>query len=203
MQPINVVIFSDYLCPFCFLAKEIVKRIKEKKEYNLNIIWRPFDLHPIRSMMPPLDSPYIKQAWQSVQRLAKENDITIKLPNYISLTRKALETAEFAREKGIFKECHERIFNAYFLEGKDIENEETLIEIVSDLGLDPEELKQKWKDQKYFEIIKDSIRELHSVGITGVPTFFIGNEKQRIVVGVHPQADLEKVIRKAQVDLGN
>jgi len=201
MQPINIVIFSDYLCPFCFLAKEIVKRIK--MNYNLDVMWRPFDLHPIRDMMPPIDSPYIRQAWQSVQRLAKENNIEIKLPNYISLTRKALETAEFAREKGVFDECHERIFNAYFLEGKDIENENILIEILSDLGLDSEELKQKWKDQTYFKVIKDSIRELHSAGITGVPTFFIGNEKQRIVVGVHPQADIEKVIQKAQDDLGN
>lgn len=198
MTPIDIVIFSDYLCPFCFLAKEIVKRIK--KNYNINVIWRPFDLHPIRSMMPSMDSPYIKQAWQSVQRLAKENNIEIKLPHSISLTRKALETAEFAREKGVFEECHERIFNAYFLEGKDIENEDILIEIVSDLGLDPEDLKQKWKDRTYFQLIKDSIRELHSVGIMGVPTFFIGNKKQRIVVGVHPQADIEKVIQKALAD---
>ena len=201
MQPINVVIFSDYLCPFCFLAKEIVKRIK--KNYNINVIWRPFDLHPVRSMMPPIDSPYIKQAWQSVQRLADENHIKIKLPKYISLTRKALETAEFARVHQVFDECHERIFNAYFLEGKDIENEDNLLEIVRDLGLDPEDLKQKWKEQTYFKIIKDSIRELHSVGITGVPTFFIGNKKQRIVVGVHPQEQIEKVIQKAQDDLMN
>ena len=64
-------------------------------------------------------------------------------------------------------------------------------------------MKQKWNEQTYFKIIKDSIRELHLVGITDVPTFFIGNEKQRIVVGVHPQADLEKVIQKAKADLGN
>lgn len=201
METIKIVIFSDYLCPFCFLAKEIVKRVK--RDYDVSVIWRPYDLHPIRAMMPPIDSPYIRMAWQSVQHLAKENNIEIKLPKYLSLTRKALETAEFARENGVFAECHERIFNAYFLDSKDIENEKTLLEIVSELGLDPEELKQNWKDETYFKIIVESIRELHSVGITAVPAFFIGNKKQRIVVGVHPQEDLEKVIRKAQADLGN
>ena len=114
-----------------------------------------------------------------------------------------METAEFARDYGVFEQCHEKIFNSYFLKGKDIEAEETLLEIVRELKLEPEELRQKWKDQTYFKVIKDSIHELHSVGITGVPTFFIGNEKQRIVVGVHPQADIEKVIQKAQADLGN
>ncbi len=201
MEPINVIIFSDYLCPFCFIAKEIVKRIE--KNYDINLIWRPFDLHPVRSMIPPMDSPYIKMAWQSVQRLAKENQIEIKLPNYISLTRKALETAEFAREYSVFNKCHERIFNAYFLEGKDIEKEETLIEIIVDLDLDPEELKEKWKEETYYPIIKNSIRELHSVGITAVPAFFIGNRMQRIVVGVHPQNQLEKVILRAREDLGD
>ncbi|NVM52360.1 MAG: DsbA family protein [Candidatus Helarchaeota archaeon] len=199
MQPIKVVIFSDYLCPFCFLANEIVKRIKKK--FNLNVIWRPYDLHPVRSMMPPIDSPYIKMAWLNVQRLAKENNIEIKLPSYLSLSRKALETAEFAREYSVFNECHNRIFNAYFLEGKDIENEKTLLEIVKELKLDLEELKQKWKEETYYNAIKNSIRELHSVGITAVPAFFIGNEKQRIMVGVHPQEQLEKVILKAQAEM--
>ncbi len=201
MQPINIVIFSDYLCPFCFIANEIIKRI-EKKDPDLNITWRPFELHPIKSMMPKIDSQYIKMAWESVQRLANQYQIEIKLPKYLPLSRKALEMAEFAREHGAFEECHNRIFSAYFLEGKDIEHENTLFEIITALNLDPKELKQKWTDESYVPIIRDSIRELHSVGITAVPAFFIGNEKQRIVVGAHPQEQLEKVILKARADLG-
>jgi predicted DsbA family dithiol-disulfide isomerase len=200
MQPINVIIFSDYLCPFCFLANEIIKRVQQK--FDLKITWRPFELHPLREMMPRIDSKYIKMAWLSVQRLANEFNIEIKLPKYLSLSRKALETAEFARDHNKFDECHNRIFSAFFLEGKDIEHEDTLLQIIQDLGLKPEDLKQKWKDETYYKIIRDSIRELHSVGITAVPAFFIGNEKQRVVVGVHPQEQLEKVIQKAQADLG-
>ena len=200
MQPINVVIFSDYICPFCFIANEVIKRIKEN--YELKVNWRPFELHPFREMMPSIDSQYIKMAWLNVQRLANEYKIKIELPKYLSLSRKALETAEFAREYDKFDECHDWIFSAFFLEGKDIEKESTLLELVENLGLNSEELKAKWKEGIYFKTIKDSIRELHSVGITAVPAFFIGNEKQRIVVGAHPQEKLEKVIQKAQADLG-
>ncbi|MHA1129541.1 MAG: DsbA family oxidoreductase [Candidatus Helarchaeota archaeon] len=199
MTSINMVIFSDYLCPFCFLANEIVKRIKEN--YAINVNWRPFELHPFREMMPRIDSSYIKMAWLNVQKLANAFHIEIKLPRYLSISRRALETAEFAREYGIFDECHNRIFQAYFLEGKDIEQEEILIEIIRDLNLNPNELKQKWHEEIYYKIIRDSIRELHSVGITSVPTFFIGNNKQHILVGVHPQEQIEKIITKAEADL--
>ncbi|MHA1267777.1 MAG: DsbA family oxidoreductase [Candidatus Helarchaeota archaeon] len=199
MQPIDVIIFSDYLCPFCFIAKELVKRIRAN--YDLNVIWRPYDLHPTRSMIPPLNSPYIKMAWQNVQRIATENQITIKLPKFLSLTRWALEMAEFARDYGKFKEVHERIFNAYFLEGQNIEAKSTLLNLINDLGLDIEKLKQSWQDERYYQRIQQSIKELHSVGITGVPTFFIGNKTQRILVGVHSQERLEQIIQKAQNDL--
>jgi predicted DsbA family dithiol-disulfide isomerase len=199
MQPVNIVIFSDYICPFCFLANEIIKRIKKK--YVLNINWRPFELHPIRMMMPRIDSDYIKMAWLNVQRLANKYEIEIKLPNYLSLSRKAFETAEFAREQGLFDECHDRIFAAYFLEGKNIEEEKILLKIIQELNLDPDQLKQKWKDQSYLELIMDSIRELHSAGISAVPAFFIGNEEQKVLVGVHPQETLEKIIQEIQAQL--
>ncbi|HUX98975.1 MAG TPA: DsbA family protein [Candidatus Deferrimicrobium sp.] len=199
MQPVNIVIFSDYICPFCFLANEIIKRIKKK--YNLKIDWRPFELHPIRLSMPSIDSDYIKNAWLNVQRLADQYGIEIKLPNYLALSRRAFETAEFAREQGVFDECHDRIFAAYFLEGKNIEEENTLIEIIKDLNLDAEQLRRKWMEDTYLETILNSIRELHSVGIAAVPAFFIGNEEQKIVVGVRSQETLEKIIQKVQSQL--
>ena len=199
MPPINVVIYSDYICPFCFLANEVVKRIKQK--YELITDWRPFELHPFRSMMPDINSDYIKMAWLNVQRLASENTIEIKLPSYLSISRRALETAEFAREHGKFESCHDLIFRAYFLEGKDIEKEATLLDIIQQLNLNPDQLKESWKAETYLEVIKASIRELHSLGSTAVPTFLIGNENQRILVGLHSQATIEKVILKAEMDL--
>jgi predicted DsbA family dithiol-disulfide isomerase len=201
MSPINMTIYSDYICPFCFLANEVVKRIKQTQKYEFNIEWRPFELHPIRSEMPDINSDYIKMAWLNVQRLAYENAIEIKLPSYLSISRRALETAEFAREQGKFDSCHDLIFRAYFLEGKDIEKEETLLNIIQKLNLKPDALREGWKSGTYWEVIKESIRELHSLGSTAVPTFLIGNEEPRILVGLHPQATIEKVILKAQDDI--
>lgn len=198
MLPINLIIYSDYICPFCFLANEVIKRIKQK--YELNIAWRPFELHPYRSLMPDINSDYIKMAWLNVQRLAFENSIEIKLPAYLSISRRALETAEFARENGKFDLCHNLIFRAYFLEGKDIEQEEVLLNIIQKLNLKPDQLKESWKAETYLEVIKTSIRELHSLGSTAVPTFLIGNENPRILVGLHPQPVIEKIILKAQMD---
>ncbi|MHA1270892.1 MAG: DsbA family oxidoreductase [Candidatus Helarchaeota archaeon] len=193
MMPINVVIYSDYICPFCFLANTIIKRIKEN--YPLKIMWKPFELHPY-GIMVDLNSEYIKRVWRNVQLFAKENEIEIKLPKFLSISRKALETAEFARDNNKFDECHDMIFNAYFLEGKNIEKEQVLINIVKNLGLNSNEIRKNWKNGSYSKIIDNSIHELHSMGITGVPTFIIGNENTRTIFGVYPQDKIERVIEK-------
>ncbi len=196
MIPVNILIYSDYLCPFCFLGKELVK--KTQKKFTLNVSWKPYELHPdLSQFMPSLDSGYIKMMWGNVERIAREYEIEIKMPKYLSHSRKALETSEFARKFNKFEECHERIFNSYFLEEKNIEKEETLFEIIEELGLNSDELKVAWNNNSLFEIIKKSIHELHSFGITGVPAFFIGNKKQRIIVGAQPQEFFEKIIMKS------
>jgi len=198
MVPVKIIIYSDYLCPFCFLGKELVKRLQKK--FELNILWKPYELHPnIAQNLPNFDSGYIQMMWANVKRIAQAYEVEINLPKYIAPSRKALKTAEFARKfnNDKFEECHDRIFNAYFLEGKNINKDEVLLNIIEEIGLDPIELKEAWNDKTFLKIIRKSIKELHSVGITGVPAFFIGNEEPRIVVGAQPQELLERVIKKS------
>lgn len=194
MQPVKMVVYSDYLCPFCFIANELVKRLKLK--FVLDVEWKPFELHPNLDLMPDINSEYIKRAWLNVERLSNEYKISIKLPNYLSLSRKALMTAEFTRDNNMFDACHDMIFKAYFLDGKDIAKDDTLVEIIKKLGLNEEKLRKSLKNETYLKNITDSIRELHSYGITGVPAFFIG-EEPRIIIGAQPQELFEKVIKKA------
>ena len=197
MQAVKMVVFSDYLCPFCFIANEIVKRLKQK--YTFDLEWRPFELHPNLDLMPDINSDYIRMAWRNVERLSNEYNVKIELPKYLSLSRKALMASEFAKEHGKFDECHDMIFNAYFLEGKDMANDATLIEIINKLSLNEEDLKKSLKNEAYLKNITNSIRELHSYGITGVPAFFIGVDP-KIIIGAQPQELLEKVINKVIAD---
>ena len=197
MQSVKMVVYSDYLCPFCFIANELVKRLKQK--FTLDIEWKPFELHPNLELMPDINSEYIKRAWLNVERLSKEYKIKIKLPSYLSLSRKALMTSEFARAHGRFDACHDMIFNAYFLEGKDIAKVTILLDIIKKLDLNEAKFKESLKNEAYSKYITNSIRELHSYGITGVPAFFIG-EDPLIVIGAQPQELLEKVIKKIITD---
>lgn len=180
------------------MTSEIVKRIKQAHKDELKIEWKPYELYSDSSMVPDINSIYIKTAWLTVERLASENAIKIKRPSFIPFSQKALETAEFAREHGKFELCHELIYHAYFLEGKNIGKEEPLLEIIRPLNLNQNELKANWKAETYLEAIKTSIRELDIIGSTGVPTFLIGNENQRMLVGFQPQDAIEKVILKAK-----
>lgn len=182
------------------MASEIVKRIRQAQKYDLKIEWKPYKLYPNRSKVPDINSNYIKMAWLGVEQLASKNAIKIKRPSFIPFSQKALETAEFARDHGKFDLCHELIYHAYFLEGKNIEEEETLLEIVGAINLEPVALKASWKAETYLKVIETSIQELYSLGSTGVPTFLIGNENPRMLVGFQPQAVIEKTILKVKKD---
>ena len=60
MEPIKITIYSDYICPFCFLANNIVKRIQ--KNYSVNVTWKPYELHPHGFSFPGINPEYIKMA---------------------------------------------------------------------------------------------------------------------------------------------
>ncbi|MHA1144773.1 MAG: DsbA family oxidoreductase [Candidatus Helarchaeota archaeon] len=196
MKPLKITIFSDYICPFCFLAKEVMKRVD--RSFELDVEWKSYELHPVGEWMPDINSAYIRMAWLNVQRIASENHIDIKLPSYLCNSRRALELAEVARGHGEneFHECHERIFKAYFLEGKNIEKENVLLKIGSEAGLEEKEVKQAWKDESFLPILQENKEYLHDHGITGVPTFFIGSQNPSVIFGLYPQEKIEKVIRK-------
>lgn len=102
------------------------------------------------------------------------------LPN----SRNALLAAEHARVHGKFPELHAALFSAYFSHGLDIGDLEVLGELGKDVGLDSAELISAVRQGTYGEKLRQAKEEAKERGVTGVPTFFIG-DKDRIV-GAQP-----------------
>ncbi|MEK0326049.1 MAG: DsbA family protein, partial [Nitrosopumilus sp.] len=126
-----------------------------------------------------------------VRNLSEDADLKLNLPSRISNSRLALQIAEFAKEKGKFKEYHEAVFRAYWQEGKDIGHKEQLFSLAVQVGLDIEELESYLESGKAADQLSQHLQEVRDYGISGVPTFVIGN---KIVVGVPPYVVLEKML---------
>ena len=98
-----------------------------------------------------------------------------KVPN----SRKALMLAEFARERGVFDELHPRLFEAYWGRGRDIGDDEVLIEEGTAVGLDAAEIVDVLRDQRYLDGIEEQTRDAIGLGVSGVPAWVID---QRLLV---------------------
>jgi predicted DsbA family dithiol-disulfide isomerase len=111
----------------------------------------------------------------------------------LSNSRLALQAAEFSREHGKFELFHAALFAAYFSHGLDIGNIDVLKQVGQDAGLDIEAMAHELHCGKYLPKLAEAQEESVRLGVTGVPTFFIGDKK--CVVGAQPLDVFRKVLR--------
>ncbi|HEX2062323.1 MAG TPA: DsbA family protein [Thermoanaerobaculia bacterium] len=148
-------------------------------EYDLELDWRGFELHP---ETPPggmrLDEYFpperLRGMGESMKNFAAQHGIDDfvqreRIPN----TRRALALAEVAREEGRLEEYRQRAMDAHWRDGLDIEDDEVLRNLARESGL-PDDAVERSKDPKYLDRI-DAIREeANAIGVEGIPTFVLG-----------------------------
>ena len=195
---VKIVVFSDYICPFCYIGFYRVEQLKEN--FDLDVEWRPFEIHPETPKKGtelnnlPFPKEYLEMMKANIKKLADDVGVTFKLTDKLPNSRMALYLSEFARKKGKFDEFHKLIFDSYWKDGKDIGDQALLLDLADSLGFDRSEVLEYIDSEEPFKELKISLNKLRKYGINGVPTFIIGD---RIVVGAQPYEVFEKIIRKA------
>ena len=111
---------------------------------------------------------------------------------FLSNSRPALQAAEFARDHHAFNEFHASLFSAYFSQGLDIGDLEILAQIARDSNLDAEAMLDAVRSGTYLPRLQHAQQEAARLGVTGVPTFFIGAGKS--IVGAQPLDVFRKVL---------
>lgn len=173
-----------------------------------------FDLQVERSFLeihpetPPEAKPisslgYPPERWKEMManlaRMGKEENILFIDRTFTTNSRKALLLAEAAKEagSGIFDALNEGLFRAYFSEGKNIGDVAVLREIAEETGVPGETVYRAWSDPLYEERLKRQHEAASRVGVTGIPTFIIGNKW--ILEGAVPTDMLRKVAQEVAV----
>lgn len=186
-------IFSDYICPFCYLAKTQLDRVV--REVGLKVEWREMEIHP---ETPPqglpdkyLDDPRYRNAWAAVERIGDEYGVEIRQPRVGANSHLAILTGEFAKERGRFDEVHDRIFRAYWLEGKNVGDLTVLTEIVERVGFEARDLRAYLESGRGEERLTLNQQEAERFGVHAVPSFFWLNRR---LTGTTPYSNLLKFI---------
>jgi predicted DsbA family dithiol-disulfide isomerase len=185
--PIGVMIWSDFVCPFCNVARERAEFLR--REAGARVEWLPFDLHP---EYPPEGIPraelvrrYGDHFSDSVRRMNEEAGLVYNPhPERVPNSRRALEVAEWARARGSYDQLHERIMDAYWSEGRDITGWDVLAPIVAEAGLDADEARAEVDAGAFRAPVDASTRVAQEHGIAAVPAFVL--DGRLLVSGAQP-----------------
>ena len=202
---IKVEIWSDINCPFCYIGKKNFERALEKfpRAESVEVEWKSFELDPAGH--PPKGADNIDliakkygrdRAWvesmnQRIADMGKENGIVMNLGHLIPANSfRAHKLLHMAKFYGIQNDLKEALFRAKFTDGKDIDDEEVLMNLAVSVKLDPEEVKEVLSGKRYNQDVRMDEEEASRMGIRGVP-FFVINQTEALSGAQPPEAFLE------------
>jgi predicted DsbA family dithiol-disulfide isomerase len=208
-----VEIWSDVMCPFCYIGKRKFESALEKFEQadGVQVTWRSFQLDPAVRFKP---------GQTLYQYLAERKGITLEASRRMHerLTAAAAEVGlrydfdaaivansfdahrltHLAREHGAQEKIEERLFAAYFTEGRNIGDHDTLVSLGAETGLDPAEVREMLAGTRFAGEVRKEAREAESLGADGVP-FFVFN-RVLSVSGAQPTELFLEALQKAWAD---
>ena len=190
---LNIKVYSDYVCPFCFIAEQPLKAAVQGKDVQIE--WMPFELRPYPSETLRPEGEYLQRTWkQSVYPMAQRYGVHIVLPRVSPqpYTHLAFEGYQYAKNHGKANEYNDRMFRAFFQEELNIGDIDVLSTLAKEIGLNEMEYRDALESRKYKETHRAALAHAYQEAhITAVPTFVIG---ESVLVGVHSRETLERVI---------
>lgn len=186
-------IYTDYVCPYCLIAETVLQEAIGDRDVTLD--WRAFELRPdpVPTLRP--EDPYLPAVWKaSVYPMAKQLGVPIQLPTWSPQprSRKAFELLAFAKDHGAGHAYSMRVLKAFFQENLDIGDEDVLVGLAADAGLDADEAREALVSEAYAERHREALRHAgEEMGITSVPTIVVGD---RVFRGVPSVAELRSAI---------
>ncbi len=190
----KVEIWSDVMCPFCYLGKHKFENALAQftdKEY-IEVEWKSFQLNPdlvtdptisIHKYLSDIKGFPIEQAKQMNDRFTEAGKPLGLVYNFdkiiVANSYRAQNLIHFAKEQGKQNEIEERLFEAYFTEGKNMDEVSTLLVLASEIGLNTDGLGDLLENKSFSEKVEFDIAEARQLGIRGVP-YFVVNRKYGI-----------------------
>ncbi|MGB0916124.1 MAG: DsbA family oxidoreductase [Flavobacteriales bacterium] len=204
-EKMNVEVWSDVVCPFCYIGKtnfdKALAQFAEKE--NIEFVWKSFQLYP--HVKTDLDKTLYEHLSESkgisveqakgmgVNAAQMGTDVGLSLDfdnSVVANSFNAHRLIHFAKENGLQLEMKERLFKAFFTEGKNIDDNVTLTALAKEIGLDPEEVKAILESDRYSDAVRADIQESQQLGVRGVP-FFVFDRKYAVSGAQAPAGFLE------------
>lgn len=206
---ITINIWSDVRCPFCYIGKRHLEQALEKFEEkeNVKVEWHSYQLDPNLETRPDISTiDYFVQAKNvseeqarqmitGAQKMGEDSGLDWDLEQTVLANSfKAHQVIQLAKEKDLGNEIEEALFKAYFSEGKNMDDEEVLVETGKSIGLSSSEIREALESGSYAYAVKQDEMQARNIGVRGVP-FFVFNDKYA-VSGAQPSETFLEILEK-------
>lgn len=203
-ETIRIDIWSDIACPWCYIGSHRFKAgieqfQKANPDVEFEIEGHSYELAPdtplnfegseidFLSKHKGMPRAQVEEMLGQMTSMAAAEGITfdfsiLKHAN----TAAAHRVLHLAKEQGVYDEVLERLFRAYFAEGINVGDAESLAALAEEVGLDPDEVRDAFADEEYGEAVERDITRARMLGVTGVP-FYLINEKYGISGAQQPE----------------
>ncbi|SFE87838.1 DsbA family oxidoreductase [Alteribacillus iranensis] len=206
----KIEVWSDMVCPFCYIGKRRLEAALDnfKGKDSVIVEFRSFELDPSakkntgKSIHEGLASKYgmpvekAKQMNDQVAEQAKQVGLDYQFDKVIPTnTTDAHRLSHYAKTQGKMNLLTERLMKAYFTEGLDIGDHDTLVSLADDIGLDKEEAAKILDGDGYLDEVRLDQQKGVEAGVRGVP-FFLFDGKYA-VSGAQPVEAFTEALGKA------
>jgi len=221
MNPVNndsnkvtVEIWSDVMCPFCYIGKRRFEKALDQFTFkqDVEVVWKSFQLNPSMVTNPDVSvkkhlaeqkgwsAAQTDQAMDHVIQMAAEEGLHYDFDKaVVANSFKAHRLLQYAKTKNQGDALKEALLKAYFIDGKNTDDDAILLDLAIAVGLDKAESIAVLQNKDSFaEAVKTDIQEANQMGIRGVP-YFVINSKYGIS-GAQEVKVFEQALRQAYAE---
>lgn len=204
----QITIWSDFVCPFCYIGATHLEKALETFEHadEVEIEYKSYQLEPGATYQPDLTylqamverknatEAEIQQMLDQVTEMASNAGLDYDFSKAkLTDTFPAHRVFQYAKEEGKGIVFFDKLYEAFFTNGKLISDPDFLARTGAEIGLDESRVREIVKNEKEYdkEVVND-IFQAQQVGVQGVP-FFVFNNKYA-VSGAQPVEVFEQVL---------
>lgn len=208
----KVEIWSDVMCPFCYIGKHQFEKALSDFEGkdNVEITWRSFELNPtiqyqegytLTQYLSDIKGMDKDAVVKNFDRLTEQGaqigiDFRFDIAKVVN-SRKSHKLIQAAKQQNLQNEIEETLFHAYFTEGKNLEDNKILAEIAKKVGIHFTKIEEILESNELEEAVNADVYMAQQVGARGVP-FFVFDDAYAIS-GAHGADTFLNVLRTVEL----
>ena len=172
-----------------------------RREHGVRIKWVHFPLHPDTPEQGRSLAELFAGRGYDVAQMQAQMRARMQAEGLAYGDRTMTYNSRLAQELGAWADTqpggeaiHDALFRAYFVDARNIGDPDVLVEIAASVGLPADEAREVIEKRTHRAAVDADWELSRRYGITGVPTFVIGNQG---VVGAQPYETLEQLVKQA------